>query len=284
MREKLRVYFDLVKFEHTIFALPFGLSSIVLLVEKIPSLKEIMLVTVALVSARTLGMALNRLIDEPYDKINPRTRRWPLVSGLVSRREVYYIIILSSFIFLLSSYTLNILAFYLSPLIILLLIIYPFAKRFVYVPHLVLGLVYFLIPVAVDVALNAKISLISIIMGVGMAFWVAGFDILYALQDYEFDLKAGLKSIPVKFGIERSISISGVFHTVTFVSFLILGFVHEKLEVIYFMGLAIISFIFIYQRRIVKPGDLSKLNVAFFTSNGYISIIFFLIVLADRIY
>ncbi len=284
MMSRIKLYLDLIKFEHTIFALPFGLSSVAILMERIPSFREIVLIVIAMVSARTLGMALNRLIDEKYDKLNPRTKKWPLVAGLVSKKEVYLIIIISSLVFILTSYALNKLAFVLSPLVILLLILYPFAKRFTYFPHLFLGTVYFLIPIAVDVALNSKISFVAVVMGVGMAFWVAGFDIIYALQDYEFDKRIGLKSIPVRFGIKKAIFISGVFHLITFLSFITVGFMDSRLGFIYFTGLIFISFIFIYQRRILDPADISKINMAFFTTNGYISILFFLIVLIDIIY
>ena len=284
MKGKIRAYLDLIKFEHTIFALPFGLSSVVLLVDNMPALKEIFLIIIAIVLARTLGMALNRLIDEPYDRLNPRTMKWPLVSGVVSKGEVLVIIFASAFLFILVSYLLNRLAFLLSPIILILLFVYPYGKRFTHFPHIILGLIYFLIPVAVDVALNSKVSLHAIIMGIGMAFWVSGFDILYSLQDYEFDKRVGLKSLPVMLGLEKSIKVSSIFHIITLISFLLLGLHHKDLGIIYFIGLFLISILFMYQRRIIKPNDLSKLNVAFFTSNGYISIIFLFVVIADRVY
>ena len=278
---KLKAYAELVKFEHTIFALPFALASVLILYERFPSLWQIFWIVVALVSARTAGMAFNRLIDEPYDRLNPRTQNWPLVKGEVSREEVKRLILISSAVFIFASLMLNWLAFLLSPVVIFLLWFYPQAKRLTYYPHFVLGLVYFLIPVAVDVALNERVSLEALVLGVAMGSWVAGFDILYALQDYEFDKSVGLKSIPVKFGIEKAIKIARVSHLITFISLLILGLFDERLGFIYFLGLVLIALFLVYEHSLIKPNDLSKINKAFFTVNGWISVAFFFVVLLD---
>ncbi len=280
---KLRDYAELVKFEHTVFALPFALASVLLLAERIPSLWKVGWIVAALVSARTLGMALNRLIDEPYDRLNPRTRNWPLVSGRVSPSEVRKLILISGALFLLSALMINRLAFLLSPLVILLLWIYPYTKRFTHFPHLFLGAVYLLIPVAVDVALNASVSLNALLLGVAMASWVSGFDVLYALQDYEFDRRHGLKSVPVRFGIGGALRFARVSHLITFVSLLLLGLRHPQMGSVYLLGLLLLSGFLIYEHSLIKPHDLSKINRAFFTVNGYVSIVFFLTVLADRI-
>ncbi len=281
MMERIKTYAELVKFEHTVFALPFALASVLILTESFPSFWKLFWIVVALVSARTVGMALNRLIDEPYDRLNPRTKNWPLVKGEVSREEVRRIILIGSLVFMFSAFMLNFLAFLLSPIVLFLLWFYPQAKRLTYYPHLVLGLVYFLIPIAVDVALNERISFTAFILGIAMAFWVAGFDVLYALQDYEFDKKVGLKSIPVKFGIEKAIQFARIFHGITFFSLLILGLYHERLGFLYFLGLILIALFLVYEHSLIKPYDLSKINKAFFTVNGWISVVFFLVVLLD---
>ncbi len=281
--KKLRYYAELVKFEHTLFALPFALASVLLLGKELPSLWKLFWILIALVSARTLGMAFNRLIDEPFDRLNPRSRDWPLVSGKLSREEVKGLILLSAGVFLLSCLLINTLAFLLSPVVILLLWLYPYSKRFTHFPHLVLGLVYFLIPVAVDVALNAHVSLNAVILGAAMASWVAGFDILYSLQDYEFDKSMGLGSVPVKFGIEGAIRLARLLHILTFLSLLTLGLREDGLGLIYFLGLIILSAFLVYEHSLIKPDDLSKLNRAFFTVNGYVSVVFFLTVLLDRL-
>jgi len=279
--EKVKHYAELVKFEHTIFALPFALASVLLLGREFPSLWKLLWILVALVSARTLGMALNRLIDEPFDRLNPRTKNWPLVSGELSREDVKRLIILSGGLFVISTLFINFLAFLLSPVVILLLWLYPYSKRFTHFPHLFLGLVYFLIPVAVDVALNASVSLNALILGMAMASWVAGFDVLYSLQDYEFDREHNLKSIPVRFGIEKALKFARAFHLITFLSLFFLGLRHPDLGTIYFLGLVLLSAFLVYEHRLIKPGDLSKINKAFFTVNGYVSILFFFTVLLD---
>ncbi len=276
--DKLKDYAELVKFEHTIFALPFALSSVLILMEDPPSLWRIFWILVALISARTLGMAFNRLIDEPFDRLNPRTKDWPLSSGRVSREEVKKLILASGGVFLISCGMINFLALVLSPIVILLLWAYPYSKRFTYYPHFVLGIVYLLIPVAVDVALNERVSLNALVLGFGMALWVAGFDVLYSLQDYEFDREQGLKSIPVKFGIRRSLELARIFHLGTLVSLVILGFAHEDLGVVYFLGLVVLALFLVYEHSLIRPDDLSKLNKAFFTVNGYVSVAFFLTV------
>ncbi len=280
---KLKSYAELVKLEHTVFALPFALASLLILARKMPSPWDIFWIIVALISARTLGMAFNRLIDEPYDRLNPRTQGWPLVSGELSRMDVKKLILVSAGVFILSTLMINLLAFLLSPLVIFLLWLYPYSKRFTHYPHMVLGSVYFLIPIAVDIALNESISFKALLLGTAMASWVAGFDILYALQDYEFDKKHGIKSIPVKFGIVKAIEISRYMHLLTFVSLLLLGFVENRLGPVYFLGLFILTGFLVYEHKLIKPDDLSKLNKAFFTVNGYVSIAFFMAVLLEYI-
>ncbi len=281
--EKIRHYAELVKFEHTIFALPFALASVLLLAKEFPSFWKLLWILIALVSARTLGMALNRLIDEPFDRLNPRTKSWPLASGALSREDVKRLIILSGGLFVISTLFINFLAFLLSPVVIFLLWIYPYSKRFTHFPHLFLGLVYFLIPIAVDVALNASVSLNALILGIAMASWVAGFDILYSLQDYEFDKEHNLKSIPVRFGVEGALKLARGFHLITFLSLFVLGLRHPELGFLYFLGLLLLSAFLVYEHRLIRPDDLSKINKAFFTVNGYISILFFLTVLLDYI-
>ncbi|RKX63311.1 MAG: 4-hydroxybenzoate octaprenyltransferase [Thermodesulfobacteriota bacterium] len=282
--QKLKLYSELLKLEHTIFALPFGLASLLILYKNFPCWEKILYILFALVSARTLGMALNRLIDKPFDEKNPRTRLWPHVQGLVKDQEIKLIILLSTLFFVFFCYKINYLAFYLSPVVIISLFIYPFAKRFTYFSHFFLGLVYFLIPIAIDIALNEKISLIAIFLGIAMACWVSGFDILYSLQDLEFDKITGLKSIPVKFGIGKSLKIAKLLHLITFFSLLLSGYLYPKTTWIYFIGLILIALFLAYEHSLIKENDLSKINKAFFTTNGFISIIFFLVICLNNLY
>ncbi|NPB06163.1 MAG: UbiA family prenyltransferase [Aquificae bacterium] len=279
--KRLKLYAELVKLEHTVFALPFAVGSAVLLADRFPEPEKLFWILVALVSARTLGMALNRLIDEPYDRLNPRTRNWPLASGLVSKKEVVALSLFSAALFFYASYRLNELAFKLAPAVVLLLWLYPYAKRFTYFPHFFLGAVYFLIPVAVDVALNARVSLSAVLLGLAMAFWVAGFDVLYALQDYEFDKKVGLKSLAVLLGVKGAVKAARLFHALTLTFLIALGLVNPKLGFIYFTGLAVVAGFLVYEHKLIKPDDLSKLNKAFFTVNGWVSVAFMTVVLLD---
>ncbi len=281
---KLKALADSIKFEHTIFALPFALASVLLLAKDVPPLSKVFLIVLALVLARTAGMAFNRWIDYEIDKKNPRTRNWTHIRGDIPLEWLKILAVLSSAAFILVSALINNLAFILSPVVVFFLWFYPFAKRITYVPHLVLGIVYFLIPVAVDVALNGKISLTAVVLGLAMAFWVSGFDILYALQDYEFDKTHGVKSLPVKLGKEGAIKVARIFHVLTFIFLLLLGFIHPKLGAIYFAGLLILGAFLVYEHSLIKPNDLSKLNKAFFTVNGWVSVVFFLVVLLDYLF
>ncbi|MEJ5338168.1 MAG: UbiA-like polyprenyltransferase [Aquificaceae bacterium] len=279
----MRKYLELTRFEHTIFALPFALASIVLLYQQMPSLWRLFWVLLAFISARTAGMALNRLIDLPADRLNPRTRGWVHARGEVSEESIKRLVLLSSGLFVFSTLMINLYAFLLSPVVLFLLWFYPYAKRVTYYPHLVLGLVYFLVPLAVDVSFNERVSLNAIILGLAMGFWVAGFDVLYALQDYDFDRSYGLKSIPVRYGIEKAIWFARFFHALTFLFLLVLMFRVDFLGVLYLLGLLAVAGFLYYEHYLIKPNDLSKINKAFFTVNGYISLVFFVVVLLDRL-
>ncbi len=283
MWERLKYYGELIKFEHTIFALPFALASVVILMKDWPKAEKIYLILLALVSARAAGMVFNRWLDKTFDEKNPRTSSWPHVTGLVKDWELKILLVLFLGLFLVACYLINKLAFYLSPVVIVLLFLYPLAKRFIYYPHLVLGLVYLLIPVAVDVALKETVSKEALLLGVAMAFWVAGFDILYSLQDYAFDLKMGLKSIPVRFGIKRALHIAKAFHLITFFSLVGIGFLYPEAGWFYFLVLSLLALFLVYEHSLISEKDLSKINKAFFTVNGFISIIYFLIVLLDKL-
>ncbi len=284
IKKRLKLYCELLKLEHTIFALPFGLASIFILYKNFPSFKKILYILFALIFARILGMSLNRFIDKPFDEKNPRTRLWPHAKGLIKDWEIKTIIFISSFLFIFFSYKINLLAFFLSPLVIFSLIIYPYAKRFTYFPHLFLGLIYFLIPIAIDIALNERISLLAIFLGIAMACWVSGFDILYSLQDLEFDKFMGLKSIPVKFGIKKALKISRFLHFITFLSLLLTGYLYPKTTWIYLGGINLLAIFLIYEHSLIKENDISKINKAFFTTNGIISIVFFIIIFINHLY
>lgn len=280
MLSKLKIYAELVKFEHTIFALPFAIASVFILYKGLPNLDKLFWIIFALVAGRTAGMAFNRFFDLPFDRLNPRSQNWASVKGLVKPVEIFILAIISSIGLMFSAYNLNKLAFYLSPIAILLLVIYPLGKRFTNFVHLILGAVYFIIPIAVSIALLGKIEISAIFLGLGMAFWVAGFDILYALQDIEFDKKIGLHSIPSKFGIKKSLVFARFFHFFTFIFLMLTGY-FANLGIIYFVGVIILSAFLVYEHSLIKEDDLSKINKAFFTINGYVSILYMIVVIFD---
>jgi len=278
--QKLKLYANLVKFEHTIFAIPFVLASVFILEKGLPDLEKVFWILVAAIAGRTAGMAFNRFFDLPFDRLNPRSKNWVSVTGAVKAGEILALAIVSSGILVFSAYQLNKLAFYLSPIAILLLIIYPLGKRFTNFVHLILGAVYFIIPVAVSVALKGTVEISMIFLGLGMAFWVAGFDIFYALQDVEFDRKVGVHSIPARFGIKRAIIFARIFHFLTFV-FLVLTGIYADLGSVYFFGLIVLTGFLVYEHSLIKENDLSKINVAFFTVNGYVSVLYMVFVITD---
>ncbi|MGC9119918.1 MAG: UbiA-like polyprenyltransferase [Sulfurihydrogenibium sp.] len=280
MINKIKTYFELIKFSHTIFALPFAISSVFIVEKGIPEIEKMFWIVMALVFARTAGMAFNRYIDAPIDKMNPRTKNWPSAKGEVKPWEMMALGLVSSILFMFSSYNLNMLAFWLSPVVILLLLIYPAGKRFTQYVHLILGLVYFLIPVAVSIALKGYVEPASLTLGLAMAFWVSGFDILYALQDYEFDKSFGIYSIPAKYGIKKAILIARFFHFLTFVFVILTGLI-ANLGTVYFVGVFILSGFLVYEHLLIKENDLSKINKAFFTVNGFVSIIYMIFVILD---
>ncbi len=280
MIKKLKIYSELVKFEHTIFALPFAVASVFIVYKGLPEIEKLFWIIVALIAGRTAGMAFNRFFDLPFDKLNPRSQNWASVKGLVKPGEILVLAIISSLILVFSAYQLNKLAFYLSPVAILLLIIYPLGKRFTNFVHLLLGAVYFIIPIAVSIALLGKVEISAIFLGLAMAFWVAGFDILYALQDIEFDKKVGLHSIPSKFGVKKALTFARIFHFLTFIFLMLTGY-FAGLGIIYFVGVVILATFLIYEHSLIKENDLSKINVAFFTINGYVSILYMVIVILD---
>jgi len=278
--QKLKLYANLVKFEHTIFAIPFVLASVFILEKGLPDLEKVFWILVAAIAGRTAGMAFNRFFDLPFDRLNPRSKNWVSVTGAVKAGGILALAIVSSGILVFSAYQLNKLAFYLSPIAILLLIIYPLGKRFTNFVHLILGAVYFIIPVAVSVALKGTVEISMIFLGLGMAFWVAGFDIFYALQDVEFDRKVGVHSIPARFGIKRAIIFARIFHFLTFV-FLVLTGIYADLGSVYFFGLIVLTGFLVYEHSLIKENDLSKINVAFFTVNGYVSVLYMVFVITD---
>lgn len=274
-------YGRLVKFSHTIFAMPFALSMwIMLSAQNNWEYFSLLWILLALVSARTSAMTFNRLVDCSYDKQNVRTAKRELPTNAVSARAAWILLLLSVAVFFLSAALLGSHCLKLAPFVLLVLLGYSYTKRFTVFSHMVLGLALSLAPGGVWYALTARFDWLPVILMAGVLFWVSGFDILYSCQDFEFDRKLGLFSIPAELGLENAFIISRLFHCLAVV-FLVWFGLSASLSAYYFIGLTIFSMILLSQHRLVTPNDLSKINEAFFKRNGLASIIYFLSVAFD---
>jgi len=274
---KIRLTLEMIKFEHTIFVLPFTFIGAFLAKGSIPSLEKIFLIFLAMASARTAAMSFNRLIDREIDSRNPRTKNRVLPQGRLSLKWVHATLGISFAIFFIATYHLNRLVFSLSPYALGIVLAYSYTKRFTWATHLFLGLAMSLGPLGGWLAIKPEISATALFLASGVMFWGAGFDILYACLDYNFDIQEDLHSIPVKFGIKNALFICTLFHIITIVCFYYVG-KFAMLSPIYFLGLAAVGVILLAEHLLVKPHDLSKVNTAFFTFNGFVSVIMFLIV------
>ncbi|MCX7857132.1 MAG: putative 4-hydroxybenzoate polyprenyltransferase [Deltaproteobacteria bacterium] len=271
-------FLDMIKFEHTIFALPFAYMGMFMASEGLPTFKQFMLITIAFVTARTYAMTLNRIIDLSFDRLNPRTKDRPLVTGKVKKKTAFIGLFLSLTVFSTTSYALGPLVFKLMPVAIFFLTIYHLTKRFTYLSHFVLGFTDGLAPLGAWVAIKNSVFSHSDTPGwlllFIVTFWIAGFDILYQSQDAEFDKKMGLHSIPARFGIRTALNVSRFCHLLMlFGLILLIQFLPYRLP--FLISLFITVFLLIKEHRMIKPDDLSKLNVAFFNMNGYISVVIF---------
>ena len=274
MIKKLKDYLIFIQFEHTIFALPFALSSYALVSKKAGfSFLELFLIIISLVFARIFGMSMNRIFDVNIDKKNPRTSNRGLVVGSISFKGAILISTLSLAIFFLAVISLDKLALYLSPIVILLFLIYPITKRFTYLCHYFLGLIYFVAPPAVEIAITGNFSLETLTLGLAGFFWVSGFDLIYAILDIDFDNENNIYSIPSKFGVSKTKLFASISHTITFICILLIGF-FANLNPIYWIGCTIIMLLFIREHMIIKNITKENINTAFFDMNGQISIMF----------
>ena len=281
---KLSAIFSDIKIQHTVFALPFAVMSAFIAAGGLPETKKLAWVMACMVGARSAAMAFNRIIDARYDMKNPRTQGRALPSGRVDERSYWLFLITFSVVFVFSAGMLNQLALYLSPLALTIVFFYSLTKRFTVYSHFWLGLAISIAPVGAWVAIREEISFISLLLGAVVVFWLVGFDILYSCMDVEFDRESNLKSIPQRFGIENALRIAFVSHglTVLFL-FVLLQFVDE-LGVLYSIGVIIVAGLLMYEHSLVSPGDLSKINIAFFNMNGIISIGLMLFVIADYVW
>lgn len=277
---KTKIFMEMIKFEHTLFALPFAYLGALLVDKRIPSGHDLLWITLAMAGARTAAMSLNRIIDRRIDAKNPRTAGRALPRGLLSVREVWVYTILSFVLLFYSASQLSPLAFKLFPVAVAVLSFYSFTKRFTWTCHMFLGLALGLAPVGAWIAISGSFELAPVLLGCGVLFWVAGFDIIYACDDYHFDRGEGIHSIPARFGIKKALAISSAFHVLAPLLFLAVALLLD-LGVFFLLGLAVAVGLLLYQHALVKPDDLSRAGVAFFNLNGTLSVLMFVFAVLD---
>jgi 4-hydroxybenzoate polyprenyltransferase len=273
----------MIKIEHTVFALPFAFLGAFLAARGLPQAEQCVWILLAMVGARSAAMAFNRLVDAGFDALNPRTSNRALPRLLLTRSFVIFFIVASSLVLVFAAWMLNPLAFWLSPVALLIVFFYSYTKRFTWLSHGFLGVALACAPIGAWIALRGNISATPLILGLSVVLWVAGFDIIYACQDLEFDRAAALHSIPRRFGIAGALWISGMLHLIMMALLASLIWT-EQLDGPSWVGLGLVALLLVYQHSLVKPSDLSRANTAFFTLNGWISVLLFLTTSIDLIW
>lgn len=277
--QKLKNFNELVAFSHSIFSLPFIFIAMVVAANGWFGWKLLAFGILAAISARNFAMGFNRYLDRDIDALNPRTINRPSVDGRISANSIFVFTFANAFVFICVAYFVNTLAFYLALPILIVIGSYSYFKRFSYLAHIILGVSLGLAPIAGVVAVSEEITLWSILLSFGVLFWVAGFDLLYSLQDIEVDKKLGLHSIPSKFGVENTMLISKIFHVLT-ICFWTLFVVESGLGIFGYIAIVVAILLLGFEHYIVNK-DFSKIDKAFFTVNGYLGIVFFILVVFD---
>jgi 4-hydroxybenzoate polyprenyltransferase len=270
----------MVKFPHSVFALPFALAGATLAAaDRGVTSRTIVWIVVAMICARNAAMGFNRLVDETFDARNPRTASRELPRGLLSRGAVSTFTLLLAAGFVAASFALNRACGYLSPIALAIVLGYSYTKRFTWASHMILGLSLALAPIGGWLAVRGELSIVPAVLALAVLLWVAGFDVIYACQDVDFDRSAGLRSIPARFGIARALTLARLLHVAAVGALALVG-VTAGLHPVYWPGVAAIAALLVHEHRLVRPDDLSRLGVAFFNMNGVISVIYFAAVLA----
>jgi 4-hydroxybenzoate polyprenyltransferase len=262
----------MIKFEHSVFALPFALLGALLAARGWPTAHQLFWIVVAMIGARSAAMSFNRLIDRKIDADNPRTANRALPAGTLSVGFVTLFATASSAVLVFAAYQLNTLAFQLSPLALVVLFVYSYTKRFTVLSHVVLGFCLGMAPAAAWIAVRGSLDLSILLLTGAVTLWTAGFDILYACQDVEFDRRIGLHSVPQRWGVARALKASAGLHCVMVLLLLWLAWA-AALGWLSLLGLGITAGLLIYEHQLVRPGDLSRLNAAFFDTNGWIGVL-----------
>ena len=276
----LRVTLEMIKWEHSVFALPFALCGAMLAANGLPSIHQLGWIIVAMVSARSAAMAFNRLADATIDAVNPRTQTRALPAGTLTPAFVTTFVVISSAVFVLAASQLNRVTLALSPVALAIVLLYYYSKRFTRWSHLMLGFALGIAPAAAWIAVRGSLDPRILVLTAAVTFWVGGFDVLYACQDYEFDQRAGLHSVPRYVGIRRALLTSRLFHMLMLLLLISLVIVFG-LGKFAMAGVLVVAMLLAYEHSLVSADDLSKLNAAFFTMNGVISVVFFFFLAGD---
>jgi len=270
---KTRLILNMIKFEHTIFALPFALIALLLAARTAPqglTAHTVFYVVLAMVGARSAAMAFNRLVDAEIDKANPRTAARHIPAGLLSRTQVGLFLVLALSLFEFAAFQLNRLCFLLSPLALIAILGYSYTKRFTALCHLVLGFAIGIAPIGAWLAVRGTFDAVPLLLGAVVMLWIGGFDIIYALQDYENDVASPLHSIPKALGKANALLVSRAMHFVMLVLLVVIGKL-SGMHGVYFAGVAVVAGLIVYEQSLVKPNDLRRVDMAFFTLNGWVS-------------
>ena len=281
-------YLSLVKFSHTIFAMPFALIGFTLGLQYLAENKihfenialKFFLVIICMVTARSAAMAFNRYLDRHFDQLNPRTAIREIPAGIIKAEKALIFIIINAALFIAATFFINTTCFYLSPVALFVILFYSYTKRFTFLCHLVLGIGLSLAPIGAFLAVTGEFDIVPLLFSFAVVFWVSGFDVIYALQDIDFDQSQQLYSIPSYWGLKKALNIARGLHVIS-ASFVIAAFFIGSFYYFYIAGLLVFVGMLIYQHSIVKSNDLSKVNIAFMTANGVASIVFSIFVIAD---
>ena len=274
MASRMRMFYEIVRFEQTLFALPFAFAGMLLARQEIPGPLTWLWVALAMFGARTAGMTANRLIDRHIDAANPRTAERALPAGKIGPLPLLVWLLVSLTVLAGAAWMLNPLCYRLAPVATFLLLFYSYTKRFTWACHLLLGLVQACAPIGGWLAVTGEWAVVPLLMGLAIFCWVAGFDIIYACQDREHDVKVGLNSIPARFGAEQAFTISRGLHALTFALLITVGLV-SGLGQVYYGCLGVVAVLLVWQHQIVRPDDLSRIQQAFFQANASISLALF---------
>ncbi len=270
MFKRIPSFFSLVKISHTVFSMPFAVIGFFLALKHMDrsfELKTFLLMLLCVLFARNAAMSFNRIVDRHIDKKNPRTQNRDIPAGKIKISHAYIFLVVNIVLFITTTYFLNILCFCLSPVALAIVLGYSYTKRFTYLSHFILGVGLSIAPVGAYLAVTAHFHLLPVLYSIAVMFWVSGFDIIYSLNDRLFDKNEGLHSVPARFGIKKSLIISAVLHIFTVVLIMCAGILNQN-GIWFWIGAVLFAFLLFYQHIIVKPGDLSRVNMAFATLNG----------------